>query len=78
MSRAEPTRRAAAIVALRRAGYAGDRAAWTRLLVESRVGLTIAQHAWTAGQRVRMAEQTALRHPDSDTYRTTTEGGTIR
>lgn len=74
-TRKPTTRRALALIALRCAGYDGDRSAWTRLTVASRVSLTVAQHAWTAGRRTRAAADSSLRKTDSATYKLTAPGG---
>jgi hypothetical protein len=50
------TERDFALIQLRRAGYDGDRSRWTRIALAHNIGDSFAQAAWTAGKRVRMAE----------------------
>lgn len=42
-----------AIVNLRIAGYDGNRRLWTYIAQQNSIGNTVAQHAWTAGRRLR-------------------------
>ena len=49
------TERDFALIQLRRAGYDGDRARWTHIMLAHNIGDSFAQAAWTAGKRVRMA-----------------------
>lgn len=56
-----PTKREAAIVAMRLAGYDGNRTLWSILMRQSGVGVETAQHAWTVGRRVRAAANESAR-----------------
>ncbi|VUZ24121.1 Uncharacterised protein [uncultured Comamonas sp.] len=48
MSKREDT-----LAAMRIAGYHNDKAAFTRLLVENRIRLTVADEAWLTGRKQR-------------------------
>jgi len=42
-----------ALTYLRIAGYHGDRALWTRVYVENRIGYQTAKKAWAEGERMK-------------------------
>jgi len=50
-----PSKREATLAHMRIAGYAGDRAAWTRLLVENRISYETAKEAWRQGEAMKAA-----------------------
>lgn len=54
-----PSKRELALRTLRAAGAQGDRQLWTRVYVENRISLPVAQAAWREG--VRFAESIAAR-----------------
>ncbi len=54
MSLKKPSKREVAITKLRVAGYHNDRATWTRVYVENRVGYATAKAAFAEGERARL------------------------
>lgn len=48
-------KRAHALTALRAAGYHGDNARWTRVYIENRVSIPVANRMWREGAAARAA-----------------------